>query len=159
VPQRHIVEAGSRTDHRGDGTVYLEAALGGVEPVSYLPQSHAGLCRTPEAIAAVVAVLTRQRLGPPMGGAGAGLDAPDLVVAGERCEVRVTAPDEAMPRCRVVDADTGQQVAAPVPVRRDGHLLVTMRLPAAGLYRIEVKTGGYSAVTALTMAVPPGDGP
>ena len=158
VPQRHIVEAGARTDHRGDGTVYLEAALGGVEPVSYLPQSHAGLAKTPEAIAAVVAILTRQRLGPPMGITGAGVDAPDLVVAGERCEARVTVPDDVMPRCRVVDADTGQQVAAPVPVRRDGHLLVTMRLPTAGLYRIEVKTGGYSAVTVLMMAVPPGDG-
>ena len=157
VPQRHIVEAGAWTDHRGDGTVYVEAALGGVEPVSYLPQSHAGLARAPEAIAAVVAVLTRQRLGPPMGATGAGLDAPDLAIVGEPCEVRITAPDDAVPSCRVVDADTGEQVAAPVAVRRDGQLLVTMRMPAPGVYRVEVKTGGYSAVTALIMALPPGD--
>jgi pimeloyl-ACP methyl ester carboxylesterase len=157
VPQRHIVEDGVQTDHRGDGTVYLEAALGGVQPVSYLPQSHAGLSRAPEAIAAIVAVLTRQRLGPPMGATGAGLDVPDLAVVGERCEARITALDDAVPTCRVVDADTGEQVAAPVPVRRDGHLLVTMRLLAAGVYRVEVKTGGYSAVTALIMALPPGD--
>jgi len=157
VPQRHIAEAGVRTDHRGDGTVYLEAALGGVEPVSYLPQSHAGLARTPEAIAAVTAVLTRQRLGPPMGAAGAGLDVPDLVIAGEPGEAWVDVPDDAMPSCRVVDADTGAQVAAPVPVRREGRLLVTLRMPAAGVYRVEVKTGGYSAVTALIMALPPGE--
>jgi pimeloyl-ACP methyl ester carboxylesterase len=157
VPQRHIVEAGVRTDYRGDGTVYVEAALGGAEPVSYLPQSHAGLSKAPEAITAIVAVVTRQRLGPPMGATGAGLDAPDLAIVGERCEAWITAQDDAVPSCRVVDADTGAQVAAPMPVRRDGRLLVTMRLPAAGVYRIEVKTGGYSAVTALIMALPPGD--
>jgi pimeloyl-ACP methyl ester carboxylesterase len=157
VPQRHIVETGARTDHRGDGTVYLEAALGGVEPVSYLPQSHGGLARTPETIAAVVSVLTRQRLGPPMGATGAGLDVPDLVIAGEPNEAWVTVPDDAMPSCRVFDADTGAQVAAPVPVRREGRLLVTLRMPALGVYRVEVKTGGYSAVTALIMALPPGD--
>jgi pimeloyl-ACP methyl ester carboxylesterase len=157
VPQRHIVEAGVRTDHRGDGTVYVEAALGGVEPTSYLPQSHAGLSRAPEAIAAVVAVLTRQRLGPPLGATGVGLDVPDLAIVGERCEVRITTPDDAVPSCRVVDADTGEQVAAPMPVRRDRQLLATMQMPAAGVYRVEVKTGCYSAVTALIMALPPGD--
>jgi pimeloyl-ACP methyl ester carboxylesterase len=157
VPQRHIVEAGARTDHRGDGTVYVEAALGGVEPISYLPQSHAGLARSPEAIAAVVAILTRQRLGPPMGATGAGLDVPDVVVAGEAFEALVSAPDDSVPSCRLFNADTGEQVAAPMPMRRDGHLLVTMRSPTAGVYRVEVKTGGYSAVTALIMALPPGD--
>lgn len=157
VPQNHLVEAGTRTDHLGDGTVYVEAALGGVEPASYLPQSHAGLARAPEAIAAVVAVLTRQRLGPPMGGTGVGLDAPDLALVGERCEARITAPDDAMPSCRVVDADTGAQVDAPVPVRRDGQLIVAIRMPTPGLYRVGVKTGGYSAVTALITAFSPGD--
>jgi Lecithin:cholesterol acyltransferase len=157
VPQRHLVDAGTRTDHRGDGTVYVEAALGGVQPVSYLPQSHAGLCRAPEAIAAVGAVLTRQRLGPPMGAAGVGLDAPDLTVVGEHCQARITVPDDAVPGCRVFDADTGEQVAAPVPVRRDGQLLAVLRMPSAGVYRIEVKAGGYSAVTALIMALPAGD--
>jgi hypothetical protein len=57
----------------------------------------------------------------------------------------------------VVDAETGEQVAAPVPVRRDGQLLVALRVPAAGVYRGEVKAGGYSGVTALIMALPPGD--
>jgi hypothetical protein len=157
VPQRHLVEARTRTDHRGDGTVYVEAALGGVQPVSYLPQSHAGLCRAPEAIAAVVAVLTRQRLGPPMGAVGVGLEAPDLAVVGDRCEARITVPDGAMPSCRVFDADTGEQVAAPKPRRRDGQLLAVLRMPSAGMYRIEVKAGGYSAVTALIMAFPAKD--
>jgi Lecithin:cholesterol acyltransferase len=154
VPQRHIVETGGRTDYRGDGTVYVEAALGGLDPVSYLPQSHAGLCKAPEAMAAVVAVLTRRRLGPPMGAAGVGLDAPDLVTVGELCEIPITAPDDAMPSVRVVDADTGEQVAAPVPVRRDGQILAAFRMPAAGIYRVEAKAGGYSAVTALIMALP-----
>lgn len=157
LPQNHLVEAGTRTDHGGDGTVYVEAALGGVEPVSYLPQSHSGLARAPEAIAAVVAVLTRQRLGPPMGGTGVGLNAPDLAIAGQRCEARITAPDDVMPSCRVVDADTGVQVDAPVPARRDDQLIVPMRLPTDGVYRIEVKAGGYSAVTALITAFSPGD--
>jgi hypothetical protein len=30
-------------------------------------------------------------------------------------------------------------------------------MPSAGVYRIEVKAGGYSAVTALIMALPAGD--
>lgn len=157
VPQSHLVEAGKRTDHRGDGTVYVEAALGGVHPVSNLPQSHAGLARAPEAIAAVVAVLTRQRLGPPMGDTGVGVETPDLTIVGERCEARIFAPDDAMPRCRVVDADTGAQVDAPMPVRRDGELVVAIRISAAGVYRVEVKTGGYSAVTALITAFSKGD--
>jgi hypothetical protein len=157
VPQRHLAEAGVRTDHRGDGTVYVEAALGGVEPVSYLPQSHAGLSRAPEAIAAVVAVLTRQRLGPPLGNTGVGLEVPDLAIVGERCNARITVPDDAVPGCRVVDANTGMQVATSMPVQRDGQLLFPLRLPAAGVYRVEVKTGGYSAVTALIMALPRGD--
>jgi hypothetical protein len=92
-----------------------------------------------------------------MGATGVGLDAPDLAIVGEPCEVRITAPDDAVPSCRVVDADTGEQVAAPMPVRRNDQLLVTMRIPLAGVYRLEVKTGGYSAVTALIMALPPGD--
>jgi hypothetical protein len=157
VPQSHIVEAGGRTDHRGDGTVYVEAAVGGVDPVSNLPQSHAGLARAPEAIAAVIAVLTRQRLGPPMGGTGVGVDAPDLAIVGERCEARISAPHDTMPSCRVVDADTGAQVDAPMPVRRDGGLIAAIRMPTAGLYRVEVKAGGYSAVTTLITAFSKGD--
>jgi pimeloyl-ACP methyl ester carboxylesterase len=157
VPQNHLVEAGKRTDHRGDGTVYVEAALGGVHPVSNLPQSHAGLARAPEAIAAVVAVLTRRRLGPPMGGTGVGVDAPDLAIIGERCEARISVPDDAVPSCRVVDVESGAQVGTPMPVRRDGELIAAIQLPKAGLYRVEVKTGGYSAVTTLITAFSKGD--
>lgn len=157
VPQKHIVEDGMRTDHRGDGTVYVEAALGGVDSVTYLPQSHAGLARTPEAIAAVIHTMTRQRPGPPLGGAGVGLDAPDIAVVGRRCEIQISMQDDAVPSCRVVDAHTGEQVDAPRPVRRDGQLHAAIRIPEAGLYRVEVKAGGYSAVTALVTAFSPGD--
>lgn len=157
IPQRHLVEDGSRTDFRGDGTVYVEAAMGQTESVGYLPQSHAGLAKAPEAIAAVIAALTRRPLGPPMGDAGVGLDAPDMVIAGEPSEVRITARDGIVPSCRVVDADTGQQVAAPIPVRRDGHLLAVLHLPLPGVFRFEARAGGYSAVTALLMALSPGD--
>ena len=34
---------------------------------------------------------------------------------------------------------------------------MAIRMPTPGLYRVEVKTGGYSAVTALITAFSPGD--
>lgn len=153
-PQYYIHEDGGPIDWRGDGTVYVQAATGGVEPISSLPQSHGALARTPEAVAAVRAVLTRRRLGPPMGAAGISLELPELVVAGESFEISVTGQkDTSNAKCRVVDAGTELPISKPFLIRRRAAMVASVRLPLPGLYRVEVKDGGFSAVSQILMAV------
>ncbi len=153
-PQYYIHEDDGKIDWRGDGTVYVQVATGGVEPVSSLPQSHGALARTPEAIVAVRSVLTRRRLGPPMGAAGISLEVPESVAVGETFEISVTSQGDARKaRCRVVDADTDIPIARPFLVRRSAAMVASTRLLRTGLYRIEVKDGGFSAVSQLVMAV------
>jgi hypothetical protein len=153
-PRFYISEAGGPVDWRGDGTVYAQVASGGVEPISSLPQTHGALVRTTEAIAAVRAVLTRQRLGPPMGAAGISLEVPESVAAGATFEISVaSAAGPRNAKCRVVDADTDRQVARPFLVRRLTRMTASARLPQPGLYRVEVSDGGSSAVSQLVMAV------
>lgn len=153
-PQYYTLEDDGNIDWRGDGTVYTQVAAGGVEPVSSLPQSHGALARSSEAIAAVRAALTRRRLGPPMGTGGVGLEVPDSVAVGEPFEISVTSQDDAgNARCRLVDADTDLPLARPLLLRRAGAVVAQARLSRAGLYRVEVKNGGFSAVSQLVMVV------
>jgi len=153
-PQFFTNEDEGSIDWRGDGTVYTQVAAGGVEPVSSLPQSHGALARSPEAIAAVRAVLTRRRLGPPMGAAGISLDVPDTISVDQPFDICVTSQgDPGGSGCRIVDADTNLQVSRPFLVRRGDAMVASARLLRAGLYRVEVQDGGYSAVTQLIMAL------
>ena len=155
VPQFFMHEDDGHVDWRGDGTVYSEVATGGIEPVSSLPQSHGGLARAPEALVAIRAILTRRRLGPPMGAAVIGLDVPDSVNAGESFEISVTSGDApGGARCRIVDADTNLQVSRPFLVHRDAAMVASAKLPLPGLYRVEAQDGGFSAVTQLVLALP-----
>ena len=55
--------------------------------------------------------------------------------------------------CRVFDAFTERPVAWPPLQSLDGHLTASADLPTPGVYRIEVKGGGASAVTEQVMAV------
>ena len=153
-PQYYTLEDDRNIDWGGDGTVYTQVAAGGVEPISNLPQSHGALVRSPEAIAAVRAVLTRRRLGPPMGTGGVGLEVPESVAVEEPFEILVTSKDDARnARCRIVDADTDLPLARPLLLRRAEAMVAQARLSRAGLYRVEVKNGGFSAVSQLVMVV------
>ena len=153
-PQYYILEKEGCIDWRGDGTVYVQVATGGVEPVSSLPQSHGALARTAEAIAAVRAVLTMQRLGPPMGAVGISLEVPETVVAGKPFEISIASKgDPRKARCRIVDAETDMQIARPIVAPQATRMTASARLLRPGLYRIEVKDGGFSAVSQLVMAV------
>lgn len=155
-PQYFIHDEDGCNDWRGDGTVYSEVAAGTVEPVSSLPQSHGALARSPEVHAAVRAVLTRRKLGPPMGVAAVSLDVPESVLAGEPLEVRVTSHADARgARCRIVDAQTNLQVDTPFLTDRAGVMVASTRFQRAGIYRVEVQDGGFSPVTQLVMALPP----
>lgn len=155
-PQYFTNEDVGRIDWRGDGTVYSQVAAGGVEPVSSLPQSHGALARSPEAIAAIRAVLTRRRLGPPMGGSWISLDVPDTIYVGQPFEIYVTSQgDPGGSGCRIVDTDTNRQVSRPFLVRHGDAMVASALLLRPGLFRVEVQDGGYSAVTQLIMAMPP----
>jgi pimeloyl-ACP methyl ester carboxylesterase len=153
-PQYYTLEDDGNIDWRGDGTVYSQVAAGGVEPVSNLPQSHGALARSSEAIAAVRALLTRRRLGPPMGTGGVGLEVPESIAVGEPFEITVTSQDDAgNARCRIVDADTDLPLARPLLLHKAEAMVAQARLTRAGLYRVEVKNGGFSAVSQLVMVV------
>lgn len=152
------------TDYRGDGTVHRRsaspAAPAGIQP-SYLPQRHGALAKSTEALTFVEAVLTEQVLGPMQAdAAGLGLRVPEAAVAGEPFEVAVdgSGPTGPAPACRVVDADTGRQVAAPRLGRRDGRWVARLVLPA-GLYRVVTAGGGLSPVEELVLVVDGDDGP
>jgi hypothetical protein len=157
VPQWHLPENGAEVNHGGDGTVYVEAAFGGVEPISSLPQSHAGIARSPEACAVVSATLTRDRLGPPQGPPGPGVDVPDVVTAGQPFTFDIETAGVTPPGCWVVDLETGIRSGRPELRPTDGGYRAAVRPLPAGVYRVEVKDGGYSPVTAIVLALPAED--
>jgi lecithin:cholesterol acyltransferase len=147
-----------REDRGGDSTVYGDAAApAGVDP-QHLPQKHAALARSPEALAHVRAVITGDRLGPWLAaGPQVGLDVPDVVAAGVPFDITVpTTDDPAVVSGRVVDVATGRQVSRPVFGRRDGVVVATTTLPRIGGYRVEIKGGGFGPVGELVLAVPAG---
>jgi hypothetical protein len=149
------------TDDRGDGTVHRYAAAPlGMQMVP-LAQQHGALASSSEAADVVCAVLTdRGPLGIKLGAGEVGLDVPDLITAGEPFDVVVTGEDDpAAVTCRVHDAGTGEQVAAPrLGANRDGAgLTVQIRLGEPGLFRVAVTTGGSAPVSQLVLATP-GDG-
>ncbi|WP_051450917.1 esterase/lipase family protein [Actinospica robiniae] len=155
-----------RVDRGGDSTVLREAAaLPGIEPV-YFAQSHGGLPGADEVVEYVRAVLTEQPLGPPLGAVELGLDVPDVAVAGQPFPVTVhlsTDPAElgsssATVRCRVVSGAANTPVARPL-LRRSGAatLTGTVLVDRPGVYALEVKAGGGSAVRQLVLVVPASD--
>jgi pimeloyl-ACP methyl ester carboxylesterase len=79
-PLNYIVEDREVVDWSGDGTVYTQVASGGLEPIFAITQTHGALTRTPEVISALRFVLTKRRLGPPMGSGGVSISAPEVVV-------------------------------------------------------------------------------
>lgn len=80
-----------------------------------------------------------------------------MVAVGEPFELHIDPGSGTVPACRVVDLDSNAQIARPLAVRRDGALRAAIRLPRPGAYRIEVKSGGHSAVTAIVLALPAAD--
>ena len=146
-----------RVDRRGDGTVYREAAsLAGMEPM-HLPQTHGALAARAEGIAHACAVVTEREAGPWLAGVTEiGLRVPDVVPVAEPFEIRVSGCDDpAAVTIRVNEAGTNRAVAQPLSARRDGGLAAPVRLVRPGLYRVEAKAGGLSAVTELLLAVAP----
>jgi pimeloyl-ACP methyl ester carboxylesterase len=150
-------EAGAlrRVDRRGDGTVYREAAsLPGAQPM-HVPQTHGALAARAEGITHAVAVATRSQRGPWLAGeAQPSLQIPDMVTAGREFEIVVTGLTETDPlACYVYDATTNRPVAKINPVRQDDRLVGPAVLNHEGLFRVEAKSGGLSAVTEMILVV------
>jgi pimeloyl-ACP methyl ester carboxylesterase len=144
-----------RLDLGGDGTVFRRSAAGfGLSPGT-LPQSHGAVAATEEAISHVRDVLTNDTAGPPLGPGEIGIDVPDIVSADAPLTITVTGADATGTTCRVVDAFTRWQVAVPPLQRRDGVLTASVVIAEPGVYRVEVKGGGASAVTEQVLVVPP----
>ncbi|MFD0363052.1 hypothetical protein ACFQZZ_16535 [Nocardia sp. GCM10030253] len=144
-------------DRRGDGTVYRDAASGGVEPL-YLSQTHGAMASTAEAISYARAVVTERALGawlgtPPL----IGLVVPDLATAGVAFEIMATAvADPAAVTCVVSRALDNSVVAAPVLIPDDnGGLSASVTLTEPDLYRVALQGQAFSAVTELMMVTAP----
>jgi hypothetical protein len=141
-------------DHGGDSTVYRNAGAPVGMTAWPLPQRHGALARTGEALTFVADKLVGADTGLPMGTRPVGADIPDLVRAGAPLEVAVTGADGDPVGVTVTSTNLSTNVPTRwTAVRRDGDLLRYARPGlSAGLYRIEVKAGGYSAVSELLLA-------
>jgi pimeloyl-ACP methyl ester carboxylesterase len=146
-----------RVDLRGDGTVFRRSAAAFRLSPGTLPQSHGAVASTEEAISHVRDVLTNDTAGPPLGPGEIGIDVPDVLPVDEALTVTVTGADTSGTSCRVFDAFSGRQVAWPPLLKVDDVVTASVELPEPGVYRVEVKGGGASAVTEQVMAVAPED--
>lgn len=153
-----------RRDRAGDGTVYRDAAtLPGTTGALWLPLQHGPLAKDATALAYVRSVLTEHDhdRGPALGTGGIGLDLPDSADAGRPWWLRILpAPGESMDThagiaCTLHDAATGRRVATPRLGWNDGTIAARITLPAPGLYRVRVDTGGTAPVTQLILATDP----
>jgi hypothetical protein len=142
-----------RDDRGGDGTVPRDSAWVGDSTGQPLAQTHGAIARCAEALVVASDVLADRDTGPWQGEARLGLDLADVVAAGEPVPVTVTGADHpAHVTCRVTDAGTGRQVAAPALSRDGDGLRATIGGLPAGLFRVRVAGGGGTPVTQLLMA-------
>jgi Lecithin:cholesterol acyltransferase len=144
-----------RENLAGDSTVFRRAAAAFDLASASLPQAHGSLAKTPEAISHVRDVLLNATAGPPLGVTELGVDVTDVIPLDQPLEVRVTGADADAASCRVFDATSGAQVAVAPLLRRDDMLVAATQLDVPGVYRVEVKAGGASAVVQYVMAADP----
>ena len=145
-----------REDHRGDGTVFRYSAVPfGVQPSSYLPQSHGAIQKTSEGTQFAAAVATDRALGPYQAAAGIGLRVPELAVAGTSFRVEVVDAEEPV-MCQLWNAETNRLVRTAVMVPgADGHQVLDVNPPGPGTYRVKVAGSGFSPVEQLVLVAEP----
>ncbi|MFE6155556.1 esterase/lipase family protein [Streptomyces sp. NPDC057889] len=148
-----------RRDRAGDGTVYRESASLGGPVITYLPLQHGALAKDGGVLRHVRAVITEQddQLGPPMGAGEIGLTVPEDILAGVPWTLRLTGADSyAGITCTVHEAETDRRVDTLRLGWSDDDIAAQVTLPAPGLYRVRVDTGGTSPLTQLVLASEPG---
>jgi pimeloyl-ACP methyl ester carboxylesterase len=144
-------EAIDGVDHRGDGTVFRFSAVPRGEEPSYLPQSHAAVAKTEEALAFVAAVLTEAELGEFQAPPGVGLRVPAAVKARVPFSIEVLDGPPGI-TCRLYDAETNRLVKTVLAAPRDDLQAAQMTTPEPGLYRVTATGGGFSPVEQLVAA-------
>jgi hypothetical protein len=139
-------------DHGGDGTVYRQAAAPLGATAFPLPQRHGALAKAAEAITFVRDKLVGADTGPPLGTRPIGLDLPSAAGAGQVIEVEVSGTDDPVGvEVTSTDLDTGARTRWAAGMPRDGSLLFNRVGLRPGLHRVEVKAGGFSAVSELIL--------
>jgi hypothetical protein len=142
----------TREDRTGDGTVPRDSAWVRDSTGMPLAQTHGAIARCAEALVVAADVLAGRDTGPWQGETRLGLDLADAVPAGEPIPVTVTGADHpAHVTCRVADAGTGRQVAAPRLSKDGDGLRATISGLPSGLFRVRVAGGGATPVTQLLM--------
>ena len=142
-------------DHGGDSTVYRQSAAPPGVTAFPLPQKHGALAKSSEALTFVVDKLTGADTGPPLGTRPLGAGIPDVADAQARVEIRVTGAQGNPVGVSVVstDLDTGRATTWTDVTREGDDLCYSIGGLRPGLHRVEVKGGGYSAITDLLLAV------
>ena len=150
-----FMESLEAEDHGGDSTVYRQSAAPPGVTAFPLPQKHGALAKSSEALTFVVDKLIGADTGPPLGTRPLGADIPDVADAQARIEIRVTGAHGNPVGISVVstDLDTGRATTWTDVAREDDDLRYWIGGLRTGLHRVEVKGGGYSAVTDLLLAV------
>jgi hypothetical protein len=139
-------------DHGGDGTVYRQAAAPPGSVAFPLPQRHGALAKTAETITFVRDKLIGADTGPPLGTRPVGLRVPADVPAGKPFEVWVSGTnDPAGVAVTSTELDNGGRTNWSAGRRRDSQLLFMAPSLRPGLHRVEVKSGGYSAVSEIML--------
>jgi Lecithin:cholesterol acyltransferase len=168
--QAVTIEAGAATGHRytyqprgdgvarvdvgGDGTVPRESAQLPPGAATPLAQSHGAVAASAEAVVIVQDVMTDRRTGPWQGAGQLGLDAPDVVAAGQPYQVEITGVERPTDvTCSVFDVGSGLRVDTPALSRRDGVVVARGQPLGPGLYWVRVDGGGASPVTQMLMSV------
>ena len=144
---------GYRADFGGDGTVYRYASTPTHIDGHPLPQSHGALAKTGEGTNYAAEIATLRRPGPYQGDGDLGLRIADVVQAGRPFDATVTAGSERPVTWRVQDAELGTVRMTRKSAVRDGEATISLTIPAAGLHRVTVAAGGFSAVERLVLAV------
>jgi hypothetical protein len=149
-----FMESIDGVDYGGDSTVYRQSAAPVGVTAFPLPQKHGALAKTAEALTFVVDKLTGADTGPPLGTRRLGADIPDVVDAGKPVTVRVTGADGIPVGISVASTDlsTGKPTTWTDVKRDDNDLRYSHIGLRRGLHRIEVKGGGFSAVSDITLA-------
>ncbi|MGW7064085.1 lipase/acyltransferase domain-containing protein [Streptomyces sp. NPDC054904] len=141
----------------GDGTVYKESAA--IAPaVTTLPLQHGEVAKARTALEAITEIIREDaHMGPPLGEAGCGLTAPDLVEAGRPWKITLSGIDSlAGTTCLLTNLEDAKDHQKLTLSWDDGQARAVATVAAPSLYRISIRTPDDFTVTQLVMADEPG---